>query len=198
MKILRNLLLASLLILPLAIPSDSFADTATQVGTMEVGVNSWFLIEFYTNEPAKYLYTTNVPFHITDPTSSLCYADGRAAYDGKNDVGVVCSSNIGTTWYLKISAAATSSPAFPLANLKFYLGQPWNRDWGEPADGALAYTGWTAIPASPAAVYTSGLNDTVNAPLGTLCGFSFAINPDGLYGGQTYSVEITYTFVTGE
>lgn len=168
------------------------ADTATQTATMQAAVSDVFSMDFYTD--ANVLYTTNIPFTNIDPTKTMCYADGRAEYDGKSDTGVVCRSNLNTTWYLKMSATPVSSPPFPMANFKYYMGQPWNRTLNQAADGSLASTpGWYPVPTSAVVMYTAGINDKSNLPNGTLVTLSFSVNPQGLASGYTYTVNINYT-----
>ncbi|MBI5144378.1 MAG: hypothetical protein HZA30_04860 [Candidatus Omnitrophica bacterium] len=168
------------------------ADTVTTTATMQAAVSDVFSMDFYTD--AKVLYTTNIPFTNIDPTKSMCYADGRQEYDGKADTGVVCRSNLNTTWYLKMSATAVSSPPFPMANFKYYMGQPWNRTLNVSADGTLSNApDWYPAPTSPVVMYTAGTNDKSNLPYGTLATLSFSVNPEGLTSGYTYTISINYT-----
>ena len=170
------------------------ADIATVTATMQAAVSDVFSIEFYTD--ANVLYSTNIPFTNIDPTKSLCYADSRREYDGKSDTGVVCKSNLNVTWYLKMGAT-TSTPTFPMANFKYYMGQPWNRNTGQQADGTLAQTpNWYSIPTAPTVVYTSGDLDKSNLPYGALATLSFAIDPRNLYSGVSYIINISYTLAT--
>ncbi len=185
----------SVLFLVIAPQALVLADTISQPADAGVTVITIFSIEFYTD--ANVLYSTNLPFTIT-PNKSLCYPDGRAEYDGKSDTGIICRSNLTVPWYLKLSAVAGSSPAFPMQYFKYYMGQPYNRntDPGQPTDGTLAHKpDWYTIAASPDLVYTSG-SDYSNLPYGTLSTFCFAIDPQDLPGGKSYIVAITYTLTT--
>ena len=165
----------------LMLSSAAYSETVTQVASMEAAVTTVFSLEFYTD--ANILYSTSIPFTNIDPTTSLCYADGRSSGDGKSDTGVLCRSNMNVTWYLKMSVITTSSPPFPLANFKYYMGQPWNMNTSSPADGTLAQSpNWYSVPTAATAVYTAGTLDKNNAALGTLATLSFAINPSGIYG----------------
>lgn len=191
-RTLLTLVTVSLLLLPAI---SAHADTATAMAIVQAAVSDVFSIEFYTD--ANVLYTTNIPFTLINPTKQLCYADGRAEGDGKADTGVVCRSNLNVTWYLKMSVTATSAPAMPLANFKFYMGQPWNRTLNTTADGQLTYTpAWTPVPTASTVIYRAGVNDKNNLPYGTLGTLSFSIYPQGLIAGTTYTMNITYTIAT--
>ncbi len=176
----------------------SCADTVTATADMVAGATNIFSIEFYTSEPSKVLYSTSIPFTNMNPVKSLCYADNRSDGDGKSDVGILCRTNMGQVWYLKVNAS-TASPDFDLFNFKFYLGQPWNRTRNSTADGTLSQAAaWNPIPTTLATLYTAGQNDKNNLEYGTLATFSFAINPKGLVGGRTYNITITYTMTTAQ
>jgi hypothetical protein len=185
------------------ISSSAETKTVMAAGTFEV--SNTFALEFYDNEPGKYLYTTGVPFlNIADPSQTFVQADGRVPYDGKNDVGLLCRTNLGEIWYLKIQASPAASPLITVANIKHYLGQPWNRSYGPgewdgaPADGTLTTDPpeWVNISSTPTTIYTAGPNDFDNLPGGTLCSFSFAINPSMLDPGQPHYCTIGYTLTT--
>jgi hypothetical protein len=174
--------------------SAAFADTVTQTGTMDFGVNNVFSIEFYTD--ANVLHgAEGVTFTNMDPSQTFCYSDGRSAGDGKSDTGVLCKTNMNQAWYLKMSVSTASD--FNLANFKYYMGQPWNRTLNTQADGQLAQSpNWYPVPTAPLTIYTSGAADTSNLPDGTLATFSFAINPTGLVANRSYVIDITYTIST--
>lgn len=159
-------------------------------GGGEFDVGDTFSLEFYND--ANVLYNTSIPFTNMDPTLTWVQADGRSGGDGKSDVGLVCISNMGTTWYLKIHAQPTAP--FTLSQIYYYLGQPWNRTLSQTADGQLAQpANWYNLPGSSTVLYTAGPSDLTNTPSGTLCMFSFAINPSKLAAFQTYNCTITYT-----
>ncbi|MDD5439852.1 MAG: hypothetical protein PHS37_06680 [Candidatus Omnitrophica bacterium] len=169
------------------------ADTATTQADGTFDVPQVFSIAFYTD--SNVLYSTGIPFSGMDSTKTWVYADGRNEGDGKSDTGCVCSSNLGVTWYLKIHAEAT--PPFSLDKIFYYFGQPWNRTLGAPADGQLARSAnWYNLPGSPTVIYIAGNGDKINTPDGTLCTFSFAINPSQLAANRLYNCRIVYTLTT--
>ena len=173
----------------------SSAETITQIAIMDAGAISFFSIEFYKDD--KVLHgSEGITFTNLDTTQSWCLPDGRASGDGKSDTGVICRTNMNLLWYLKLSAS-TASSGFNLANFKYYIGQPWNRKLGTSADGSLAKSpGWYSIPGAPTTVYTAGTQDKNNYEPGTLATFSYAIYPEGMTGGSTYVINITYTLTT--
>lgn len=171
------------------------AETVNIMGTMQASVSDVFSIRFYTD--ANVLYSTNLPFTNIDPTRSMCYVDTRSAGDGKSDTGIMCESNLGVTWYLKMSVTTTSMPAFPLQNFKFYMDKPWSNLLQGPSNGSLGYpVGWNPVPTSASVIYASGQADENNAGFGTLATLSFAINPQGLSSGVNYRMSVTYTLTT--
>src|SRR3989338_3541759 len=156
----------------LAIPaSPARAETITQVATMQAAVPNIFSIEFYTDSNVLN-GTEGFTFTNIDPTKSFVYPDGRSEGDGKADTGILCKTNMNQTWYLKMNASTTST--FDLANFKYYLSQPWDRNRAAQADGQLANSpDWYSAPTSSTTVYTAGNFDKVNLPFGTLATFSF-------------------------
>lgn len=188
--IIKGLMLIALFLMLLhkAIALDSSLST-----TVNVTAASAFSMEFYTDQ--NVIYSTTVPFSNVDPTESLVYPNGRAEDDGKSDTGVVCITNVGNSWYLQIQA--TFSEGLPETSVKYYYSQPWNRNTGVESNGKLTDTAdWRSIPASPVTIYTSGSDDTINTPFGTLSTFSFALDPKDLGADQAYSVSVTYTMTT--
>ena len=158
-----------------------------------VTATSIFSMEFYTD--ASVIYSTAVPFSNVDPTKSLVYPNGRKEDDGKSDAGVVCISNMGVPWYLKIQGVY-SEGLFD-GSAKYYYSEPVDRNTNQQTDGTL--TGsvkWTPIPTEATSIYTSGPTDTVNTPFGTLSTFSFGVDPRGLSAERTYTVSVTYTMTT--
>jgi len=167
-----------------------YPETVTVQATGIFAVSEIFGIEFYTD--SNVLYSNNVPFTNMDALETFVYPDGRSSGDGKSDNGIVCKSNVGSTWYLKLHGEPTAP--FTLAKIYYYLSQPWNRTEGATADGQLAQgSAWYNLPSSSTVVYTAGTLDKMNTPDGTLCMFSFAINPSGLKSGTTYSCTVIYT-----
>ncbi|MDP2912905.1 MAG: hypothetical protein Q8N91_02740 [Candidatus Omnitrophota bacterium] len=184
-----------LMALILSLTGAASAETVTVTGSIDVGVSDYLEISFYTDW--KVLYSSAIPFTNINPTQSMCYADSRQPFDGKSDTGIMCQSNLGVTWYLKMGVATTSSPAFPLNQFKFYMGQPWSNILGSQADGTLAYSpGWNPVPQSAATIYTAGATDMNNYGYGTLATLSFVVIPEGLIAGNTYNMNITYTITT--
>ena len=187
-----------LILLSVAISgSISFADTATITATGTFDVGDVFSLTFYESEPDKYLYTTEVPFTNVDPTQTWVQADARSANDGKNDIGLLCKSNLGEIWYLQIQGSPND---FFLSKLRYGFWRPWNMKTGGPADGALN-EGWHAIPAATTIIYTAGSEDLNNLgneewQQGTLCGFSFAVDPSKLVAEQIYQCTVQFTLTT--
>lgn len=177
----------------LCIGTLGFADTTTTQGTGTFDVQQVFSLAFYTD--ANVLYSSNIPFTSMDSTKTWVYADNRRESDGKSDTALTCLSNLGVTWYLKISAQA--NPPFTLDKIFYYFGQPWNRTTSSTADGSLARpASWYNLPASSTVIYIAGNNDKINTPYGTLCSFSFAVNPSKLAANTLYTCTITYTLTT--
>lgn len=158
-----------------------------------VSVQTVFSLEFYTD--ANVIYSDTVPFTNVDPREAVVYPDNRYRDDGKSDTGVVCRSNAGVVWFLKLHAL--SAPPLTYEKIKYYTEQPYDRNTGERADGTLARSpNWYSIAPDPTTIYTAGYKDKSNLPFGTLSTFNFAINPENLEGGKGYSAAITYTMTT--
>ena len=177
----------------LGLPQQGVAMDTSVSTAINLTASSVFAIEFYVDQ--NVIYSTTVPFSNVDPTQSLVYPNGRREDDGKSDTGVVCTSNTGAPWFLKIQGVY--SAGLPDTSLKFYYSQPWNRNTGSQTSGGLTYNAqWLALPQEPSTIYTSGNEDTVNTPFGTLSTFSFAVDPRGLSADQAYTVAVTYTMTT--
>lgn len=177
--------------------TSSFAETVMVVAGGAFDVPDIFTLEFYEREPQKYLYTTQVPFTNMDPTQTWVMADQRQANDGKNDLGLLCKSNLGEVWYLKIHGSPND---FFLSKIKYGLWRPWNMKLGQPADGTLN-EGWQKLPATATTVYTAGAGGLNNLgeewwQQGTLCGFSLAIDPSKLDPTRIYPCTIQFTLTT--
>ena len=175
-----------------------YHDGAALDGSVSTTVNitaaGIFSIGFYTDQ--NVIYSTTVPFSNVDPAKSFVYPNGRAEDDGKSDTGIVCISNVGVPWYLKIQGAY--SEGLPETGVKYYYSQPWDRNTGNQTGGSRTYPEeWRSLPTEPSTIYTSGLWDTVNTPYGTLSTFSFAVDPRGLDSDRAYTVSVTYTMTTG-
>lgn len=173
--------------------SNAIALDSSLTTNVTVTATSIFSMEFYTD--ASVIYSTAVPFSNVDPTKSLVYPNGRKEDDGKSDTGVVCISNMGVPWYLKMQGVY--SEGLFAGNAKYYYTQPWDRNANQQTDGTLAGSvEWTPIPTESSNIYTSGSLDTVNTPFGTLSTFSFGVDPRGLSAERTYTVSVTYTMTT--
>lgn len=182
------LMMAIVAITPSAIGVDS-----SQSSTISIAVQNIFAMEFYTD--SNVLYRDVVPFTNVDPNKSIVYPDGRSENDGKSDTAVICKSNAGTRWYLKLHII--SNEPLTADKVRYYISQPFNRNTGGQADGALARSPqWYPFSATPDTIYVSGANDTSNLPFGTLTTFNFSLVPTGLSAGQAYSATVVYTMTT--
>jgi len=168
------------------------ADTKS-TSNVTISVQSVFSLEFYTD--ANVLYSSTIPFTNVDPNESIAYPDGRFEDDGKSDAGVICRSNAGVPWQLKLHLEAT--PPLTPDKMRYYIGQPFNRNTGEQADGTLSRSpDWYPFQSTPTTVYTAGFKDQSNLPFGTLATISYSLIPTGLDAGQGYSADIVYTMTT--
>ncbi len=177
----------------------SFAETKTVIAQGSLDVSNIWSFEYYIDD--NVLYTTDIPFNITEERirtqGTHVMADGREYYDGKNDVGILCRTNLNVMWHLKIHATPSDTPLVTLGNIQYYLGQPWNRTLNMPADGeVVGGAAWYSIPTSSTVIYKAGSTDLSNLPYGTLCLFSFAINPGKLSPTEAYNCTIHYTLTT--
>jgi len=187
--------LAIVALLALASAICASADETLQT-SVTATVGSTFSFEFYTHnangtKDHNIVYSTNVPFSDVSATSGYNYADGRAEFDGKSDVGLLVITNQGNTWHLKIGMNSGSSL---LGSLGYYMGQPTNRNWEADADGTLGQGDWADVPSdsSPKTMYTAGANDKSNGPLGTLATLSYKVDGGKLSQG-VHTGNVTYT-----
>ncbi|MFC1631342.1 hypothetical protein ACFL1I_00095 [Candidatus Omnitrophota bacterium] len=191
----KNLIILFLLWVSLA-PRVCFAETVSVTASSAFSVAEVFTLEFYDREPGKYLYSTEIPFTNMDPSKTWVLADGRREGDGKNDLGLLCSTNLGETWYLKIHGSPNN--VF-LSKIQYGLWRPWNLNAGAAANGNLN-EGWIPLPAAAVTVYSAGSNDLNNlgpeAQQGTLCGFSFAVDPSRLDPKTVHRCTIQFTLTT--
>ncbi len=175
--------------------NSSFGAEATLTSTLSASLQSVFSGEFYTDE--NVVYSDAVPFSEIDPTKTMVYPDGRTEDDGKSDTAIICRSNMGVVWYLKLHL----TPNAPLTaeKVKYYISQPWNRNTGDRADGSLGNAeDWIPFNITPTTVYSAGATDQSNLPFGTLVTFSFSLLPQGLEYGQVYTASISYTLTTAQ
>ncbi len=172
--------------------SISAIDTS-KTTNITIAIENAFSMEFYTDQ--NVVYRDIVPFTNVDPSKSIVYPDGRAEFDGKSDVGVVCKSNAGTLWYFKIHAI--TNPPLTADKLQYYISQPYDRNTGAQADGTITQSPkWYPFSSTPTSVFTAGFHDMSNLPFGTLITINFALNPSGLNAGQAYSAAVVYTMTT--
>lgn len=189
-SLIKVLILA---VIVLGLPHKVHALDSSVSTTINLTATSIFSMEFYVDQ--NVIYSTTVPFSNVDPAQTLVYPNARSENDGKSDTGVVCISNIGVPWHLKIQGRY--SEGLPENCLKFYYSQPWNRNTGYQTAGGLTFNAqWLPIPEEGTTIYSSGSEDTVNPPFGTLSTFSFAVDPRGLSSERTYTVAVTYTMTT--
>ncbi len=179
--------------------SPAFSETATAMATGHMTAGGVFSIEWYC-DGTNVLYDTYIPFSnipaVPVGGKWFVYADGRSEGDNKSDTGIICRTSAGQTWYLKIKGASST---FPLEHFKFFLGQPYNRNTGQPSNGLLTYTDgqWHNTPTAFFTVYTAGSQDKSNLPLGTIATFSFAIEIyPGMVAGSQHTITIQYTVTT--
>jgi len=177
--------------------SSHAATDVTATGTLKASIGTTFKVQYYTPD-ANVLYTDTIPFTNIDPSKGYALPDRRSDNDGKSDVGLYCISSDNTTWYLKITISGGNLPG---NKLKYWCSQPyiWNGTSSVKTDGAVNPNppAWTPIPAGSAAtIYTSGSNDTANAPWGTLVTLSFQVDTTGLVANTPYAVQVTYTMST--
>lgn len=172
----------------------AIAAESNTVTNISISLQNIFSMEFYTD--SNVLFTDNVPFMNVDPNKSVVYPEGRQENDGKSDVGILCMSNLGRAWFLKVQLKPNSMD-LPVDKVRYYVDQPYNRNTGGRADGSLARSvQWYAFSETPNTVYSSGASDQSNLPFGTLVTFNYSITPSGLTTGKAYSAVVTYTMTT--
>ncbi|MCX5749796.1 MAG: hypothetical protein NTZ10_06100 [Candidatus Saganbacteria bacterium] len=164
------------------------AATVTLGGNVSVKVSGVFTLSIDTSSVD---FGSSRPGDWKEVPSTSGYADA-----------VVCKSNTGSAWYLKIKASgplSSGSNSIPLANfgwMSSYAGSkntPYNNLSSglthQPAEGYQAFTG------SDQGVYTSGPADNNSMPNGTEVQFKYSVqvpdNPSQLAG--TYTTTVTYT-----
>lgn len=185
-KMKRIVIATIMVLLAIGITVSAHADEL-QTSAVSATVASEFSLAFYSD--ANIVHGATVPFGVIDPAATDNLPSGRTSGDGLSDVGLLCTSNAGNTWYLKIDVNGLS----PLAGkLDCYMGQPWDRNVGGPASGGLTYGDWFTIATAPETVYTAGAGDVVNTPFGTLATLSLRLDGTGLTDGA-YSATVTYT-----
>lgn len=180
-------------ILFLNLSAISWADESSTVTTIAISLQHVFSMEFYTD--TNVISSNALAFTNVDPNKSMAYPEGRTENDGKSDIGIVCKSNAGTLWYFKVQLRP--NPDLPADKVKYFVDQPYNRNTGGRADGALAQdVKWHPFSETPTTIYTSGVTDQSNLPYGTLITLSYALDPVGLDTNKSYSAVVTYTMTT--
>lgn len=159
----------------------------TLASSVSADVAGEFSLAFFSDP--SIVHGATIPFGSIDPTITDNLPTGRAQGDGKSDVGLLCTSNTGNTWYLKMHVDGVSALA---GKIDCYLGQPTDRNTGGPASGGLTYGDWFTIQTAAETVYTAGAGDVVNTPFGTLASLSVRLDGTGLTDGG-YSATVTYT-----
>lgn len=184
---------ATIVFLAIGLASHSFAGTDQALSnTVNATVGSIFSMEFYTD--AFVMDGHTIPFSSVDPLNQYNYADGRFVNDGRSDAGVVCTSNEGASWYLKMHINPGSGL---VGHLGCYTSQPIDRNSelaypGNEADGTLTYVDWFNLSTTAETIYSAGAGDQNNTPFGTLATFNFKIDGSGLLPGS-YNAYVTYT-----
>jgi len=111
---------------------------------------------------------------------------------------VVCKSNNGQTWYIKIKvdhALTSGSNAIPLANFKWmcaYVGSknpPYAAGTGTLAN-AIAYISFIT---TDALVYTCGADEKSNFPNGIGAQFNYGLSVPDTQPAGSYTATVTYT-----
>lgn len=158
--------------------------------TVNANVRPVFSLVFYND--ANVLYNTNIPFSDVDPTNVSNLPDNRSQGDGKSDIGLLVTTNLGETWGLKIQMNQQSV----LKNKIYYKVDRTRGATGGVATGTVdSLTIWKAIPTTATLFYTSGHFDEINTPSGTLVTTSYKIDGTEMQAGNK-TATITYTLTT--
>lgn len=207
---MKRLIALTLAVLLFASQANAASVTATTSTSVTVG--QVFSIEFYT-EAGKIRYGSGqIQFPAYDPASdtTMILTSAWANNDGQSDVGVVCRSNIGQNWALKIRmSSATMLPT----NVAVYKpDKVYNRNYsGVASERSTGLTKqWYIMSSSDETIYTGSGGDQNSAPLGILATFSFAILPTGkatptgqtqigsgnILASGTHNLDVIYTLTT--
>lgn len=113
---------------------------------------------------------------------------------------IVCKSNNGQTWYLKVKvdhALTAGANTIPVGNFQ------WNCGWfgskngagGQQGTGVFNHstTAWVPYTTTNDLVYTCGTNEKSNLPNGNGGTFSYALQVPNDQPIGTYTATITYT-----
>ena len=184
MKKLAQALLVTVALL--AGSSYLFAASSTVQSDFSATVTGVFQIAFYpragidVSDPTIQFPNGQVTFPaITDLAVPMVYPTGRAERDGKSDVGILCLTNTGDPWNLKIHMVSTT-----IGHDNFIVYIPANAYFrnNDPATalgGVNFQEGWWKMWDVPTTVYAVYDHYSVNMPWGTLLTFNFAIVPSG-------------------
>lgn len=111
---------------------------------------------------------------------------------------VVCKSNNGQTWYIKIKvdhALTSGTDTIPLANFQWmcaYVGSK-NAPYGA-GTGTLANTvAYIPFTTSDALVYTCGASEKSNLPNGIGAQFNYGLSLPDTQPAGSYTATVTYT-----
>ncbi len=166
-----------------------FADESQISSLVTANVQNTFTVAFYPrsgvdNPDPNIQFPSGGPILFTDvdPSETIVYPDGRAENDGKSDVGILCLSNIGQQFYLKIHM---TSATIEDDNLVVYIpAKAYNRnqDPSEELGGVQHSEGWYPLwKDTPHTVYMADSNHWNTLSWGTLLTFSFALIPSGQF-----------------
>jgi hypothetical protein len=199
----KKIIFPILFLIALSLSASAAEDSVTTTANGEI--DSVFSIEFFNDASVRYA-DGQISFPLYDPTSgdlmiaTTAYVQG----DGKSDVGVVCRTNIGQDWALKVRMANPSA-GFEKTNVAIYKPtEVWDRNTGSPYSTGAPGT-WQIISDVDETIFTGsgGLQNTT--PNGILATFSFQVLPTGTDGtigygnvlnAGIYSFDVVYTLTT--
>ncbi len=167
----------------------------SQTSTVTASVGNIFSLAFYNDD--NVIYNTSIPFSSVNPSSQYNYADTRAEFDNKSDVGLLVITNYDLPWYLKIQATDIAGTLASAGKIGLYMDQPINRNIADTlASGSLGQgVAWYTIPTTIHTLYSSAGSDNNNTPYGTLATLNFKVDGTGVAPGS-HSASLTYTLTT--
>ena len=180
-KILATVMIGILITMPVYALSD------TKTAAVSATVTSVFSVAIYPN---------TVEFGNVQPGEWKELKTAAGNYHNE----VVCKSNSGQTWYVKVKvdrALTAGTNTIPVGNFN------WNCGWfgskngagGTQGSGVFANptTGWVPFTTANNLVYTCGANEKSNLPNGNGGTFSYALQVPDAQPIGTYTATITYT-----
>ena len=196
----------------LTTPLHAISDTVTT--STSVTIQNIFAIEFYdggtTNTSIRYP-TGQIAFPAYDPASELTMilTSAWVNADGKSDVGVIATTNIGQNWALKVRMASATAQPTNVAIYKPDVVYIRNTDPATEATTGLTEQ-WYIMSNTDETIFSGSGGYQNTAPFGVLATFSFAILPTGQTtpSGQatigsgnslaagTHNIDIIYTLTT--